>query len=135
MTIGRGAGLSAGGTGRSPHARAQCLPGVLSLPGTSVNSGLSPWTGEPRRRICGQGQKRKCKLLHEAQGNVVADDAIAVGPLAKGLDGGAEEVVEKREVRRVVLVDGLGILRVVPAMEFGVTTTYRNGPRLALTFA
>src|SRR5690606_28720252 len=75
------------------------------------------------KRAAGAGSalpdKGELQLLEEAVGHVVAHHAVALGPQPRALDGGAEQVVEERVVRRVVLVDRLVVLAVVPVVEVG----------------
>ncbi len=62
-------------------------------------------------------EERKQHLLPEPNGHLVAHHAVVRRPLPIALNGGAQKVVERREVRGVVLVDSLNVLRVVPVVE------------------
>src|SRR5450755_1787313 len=70
-----------------------------------------------RRRGSGSPREGEHQLLHETVRHVIADDAVAVGPRPLGPVRGAEGVIEEGEVRRVVAIDPLVVLRVVPVVE------------------
>ena len=66
-----------------------------------------------------RSHEREGLLPEEIRRDVVTDDAVLVGPLAVGVHRRAEEMIEEREVGRVVAVDRFGVLGVVPVVEVG----------------